>query len=298
MHACWNYMIYTCNPTFYIAWRKRTVNRREASLSKRLVCSRIIDKKNLPTEWLYEKQQLSHLQTVLIVLYFLPHLTQAAFWCALNVAIFTTVTPISPWMVDCTVCTCQTTTLRLSRGLPPSIQCFRKCDGTSPLGLYLLYSLLNMTSCARALHAKRFSLAFFMRIMPCGIEAVAALHSIAVCCRNRGIRQDSQVPNFFPLQKSGRNAFTEWRMYEYIDSAGVVQTRWGSLRLAPNWLDIGAVSSESQAKSLLSSVRSCMLIVAAWQFQVKRTKEWRIILLYMYFWCMSQQRGTFQWHLL
>ena len=65
----------------------------------------------------------------------------------------------------------------------------------------------------RYFHAKCFSLALSMQITPCSIEAVAAVGSIVVCCRNR---QDSEVPNFLPSQKSRCKAFTEWRMYDYI----------------------------------------------------------------------------------
>ena len=64
--------------------------------------------------------------------------------------IFTTAPPISRWMVDCTACTCRTTSLTLLR--PASAHSMlSKCGDTSPLGLYSLYSLLFMMSFARVL---------------------------------------------------------------------------------------------------------------------------------------------------
>ena len=59
--------------------------------------------------------------------------------------IFTTAPPISRWMVDCTACICQTTSLTLP--WPPSVHSMlSKCGDTSPFGLYSLYLLLFMMS--------------------------------------------------------------------------------------------------------------------------------------------------------
>ena len=125
-------------------------------------------------------------------------------WPPIVNPIFTTATPITRWMVDCTACTCQTKLLHLSfsRGLPLSIQCFRKCDDTSLLGLYSLYSFLFMMSfallpCFLLLHANdtvrhreavvagcvsqklRCSTMIYGRIVKC---------QISYLCRNRDAR--------------------------------------------------------------------------------------------------------------
>ena len=132
-----------------------------ASLSKHLVCSRITDKKNLPTEWFYEKQATFTLTnsancTVLstplnayrVSNNTICRLLVCSEWPPITNSIFTSL-PLDGGL-HCMYMS-NYTTLRLFRSLPPSIQCFRKCDGTSPLGLYLLYSLLFMTSFAHAL---------------------------------------------------------------------------------------------------------------------------------------------------
>ena len=83
----------------------------------------------------------------------------------------------------------------------------------------------------RYFHAKRFSLALSMRITPCGIEAVAAMHSwIAeigriVKCQISYLRRNRDARHL-------RNDVCTI-IYIYIDSASVVRTRWGLLRLVP-----------------------------------------------------------------
>ena len=138
---------------------------------------------------LYDKQGLSHLQIVLIVLYFLPHLTHigsaitphAALWCALNgLQLQILSSPLQPLSSSGRWIALHVhVELQLSDS---SAACLHdsmlKCDDASLLGLYSLYSLLFMTSFARALLL--FSLPH--AATPCGIEAATA-----VCRRNRGI---------------------------------------------------------------------------------------------------------------
>ena len=158
------------------------------------------DNKRLKTKWFYGQQRLSHVQTVLIVHVALCAAVKritlhAVLWCVLNgLQLQKLSSPLQPtisrWVVDCTACTCRTTSLAL-RGLPPSIQCFRKCDGASQhdvlrpfhdvLRPYVTCMLLP-SSCERCRAASKPS-------------------QQAVCRRNRGVPWHTEVSNFLPSRR-------------------------------------------------------------------------------------------------
>ena len=103
-------------------------------------------------------------------------------WPPIANSIFTTVIPISCWMVDCTACTCWTIQLSDSPAA-----CFCPFNAFESVGAPSHSACTRSTrfyswrpSPMRYFHAKRFSLAFSMWITPCGIEAIAAVRSYPV----------------------------------------------------------------------------------------------------------------------
>ena len=131
-------------------------------------------------------------------------------------------------MVDCTACTCRTTSLTLPR--PPSVHSMLS-KVTTPPHSACTHSTRFYSLCPSPMHYVHAS-CFSMPMMQCGIKG----HRISRLCVTEievyhGIWQDCELSVKF-LTYAEIESKNDVRMIIYIiiylDSAGVVQTRWGS----------------------------------------------------------------------